>query len=92
MLYVVNIVKNIVLALLSVLDFAMLGRAIVSWIDPMGDGPLASFLYAITEPIILPFRKLFEKMNWFVGVPIDMAFFFALITIMVLQTLVEVLL
>ena len=90
MLYVVNIVKNIVLALLSVLDFAMLGRAIVSWIDPMGDGPLASFLYAITEPIILPFRKLFEKMNWFVGVPIDMAFFFALITIMVLQTLVEV--
>ena len=92
MLYVVNIVKNIVLALLSVLDFAMLGRAIVSWIDPMGDGPLASFLYAITEPIILPFRKLFEKMNWFVGVPIDMAFFFAFITIMVLQTLVEVLL
>ena len=92
MLYVVNIVKNIVLALLSVLDFAMFGRAILSWIDPMGDGPLASFLYAITEPIILPFRKLFEKMNWFVGVPIDMAFFFALITIMVLQTLVEVLL
>ena len=89
---VVILIKNITIALLSVLDFAMLGRAIVSWIDPMGDGPLASFLYAITEPIILPFRKLFEKMNWFVGVPIDMAFFFALITIMVLQTLVEVLL
>ena len=80
MLYVVNIVKNIVLALLSVLDFAMLGRAIVSWIDPMGDGPLASFLYAITEPIILPFRKLFEKMNWFVGVPIDMAFLMIVIS------------
>ena len=92
MLYVVNIVKNIVLALLSVLDFAMFGRAILSWIDPMGDGPLASFLYAVTEPLILPFRKLFEKMNWFVGLPIDMAFFFAFISIMVLQTLVEVLL
>lgn len=92
MLYVVNIIKNITLALLSVLDFAMLGRAILSWIDPMSDGPLASFLYAITEPIILPFRKLFEKMNWFVGVPIDMAFFFAMISIMILQTLLEVLL
>ncbi len=92
MLYVVNIVKNIVLALLSVLDFAMFGRAILSWIDPMGDGPLASFLYAVTEPLILPFRKLFEKMNWFVGLPIDMAFFFAFITIMILQTLLEVLL
>jgi uncharacterized protein YggT (Ycf19 family) len=52
---------------------------------------LASFLYAITEPIILPFRKLFEKKNWFTGVPIDMAFFFAFIAIMILQTLLEVL-
>lgn len=92
MLYVVNLIKNIALALLSVLDIAMFGRAILSWIDPMSDGPLASFLYAITEPIILPFRKLFEKMNWFVGVPIDMAFFFAMISIIILQTVLEALL
>ena len=92
MLYVVNLIKNIALALLSALDIAMFGRAILSWIDPMSDGPLASFLYAITEPIILPFRKLFEKMNWFVGVPIDMAFFFAMISIIILQTILEALL
>ncbi len=92
MLYVINLIKNVALALLGVLDIAMFARAILSWIDPMGDGPLSSFLYTITEPIILPFRKLFEKMNWFVGVPIDMAFFFAFITIMILQTLLEVLL
>ena len=92
MIYVVNLIKNIALALLGALDLAMFARAILSWIDPMGDGPLSSFLYTITEPIILPFRKLFEKMNWFVGVPIDMAFFFAFITIMILQTLLEVLL
>ena len=91
MIYVVNLIRNIALALLSALDIAMFGRAILSWIDPMGDGPLSSILYTITEPIILPFRKLFEKMNWFVGMPIDMAFFFAFITIMVLQTLLEVL-
>ena len=92
MLYVVNLIKNIALALLSALDIAMFGRAILSWIDPMGEGPLASFLYAVTEPIILPFRKLFEKMNWFVGVPIDVAFFFAMISIIVLQTVLEALL
>ena len=91
MLYVVNLIKNIALALLGVLDIAMLGRAILSWIDPMGDGPLASFLYAVTEPVIFPFRKLFEKKNWFMDVPIDMAFFFAMISIMILQTLLEVL-
>jgi YggT family protein len=92
MIYVVNLVKNIALALLSALDLAMFARAILSWIDPMGDGPLSSFLYTVTEPIILPFRKLFEKKNWFTGVPIDMAFFFAMISIMILQTLFEVLL
>ena len=92
MIYVINLVKNIVLALLSVIDFAMLGRAILSWIDPMGDGPLASFLYSITEPIILPFRKLFQKLNWFAGSPLDMAFLFAMVSIMILQTLLETLL
>ena len=92
MIYVVNLIKNIALAILSGLDFAMLGRAILSWIDPMGDGPLASFLYAITEPIIMPFRKLFDKLNWFVGSPLDMAFLFAMVSIMILQTLLEVLL
>ena len=92
MLYVVNIIKNIALALLSVLGIAMFARAILSWIDPMGDGPLSSFLYAITEPIILPFRKLFEKMNWFAGSPIDMAFLFAMFAIVLLQSLLEVLL
>ena len=92
MIYVVNLIKNIALAILSVLDFAMLGRAILSWIDPMGDGPLASFLYAVNEPIMLPFRKLFDKLNWFVGSPLDMAFLFAMVTIMILQTLLEVLL
>ncbi len=92
MLYVINLIKNIVLALLSVLDFAMLGRAILSWIDPMEEGALSSFLYTVTEPIILPFRKLFEKLNWFVGSPLDMPFFFAMISIIILQTLLEVLL
>ena len=92
MVYVVNLIKNIALALLGVLDLAMFGRAILSWIDPMSEGPLASFLYTVTEPLIFPFRKLFEKKNWFVCVPIDMAFFFAMISIMLLQTLLEVLL
>ncbi len=92
MLYVVNIIKNITLALLGFLDVAMFASAILSWIDPMADGPLASFLYAVTEPIILPFRKLFEKMNWFVGSPIDMPFLFAMFTILILQTVIEVLL
>ena len=89
---VVILIKNIAIALLSALDFALFGRAILSWINPMGEGALASFLYAVTEPIILPFRKLFQKLHWFEGSPLDMAFFFAMISIMALQSLLEILL
>lgn len=89
---VVILIKNIAIALLSALDFALFGRAILSWINPMGEGALASFLYAVTEPIILPFRKLFQKLHWFEGSPLDMAFFFAMISIMILQSLLEILL
>ncbi len=92
MIYVVNLIKNIALALLSALDLALLASAILSWINPMADGPLASFLYAITEPIVFPFRKLFDKLNWFVGSPIDMPFLFAVFTVLILQTVLEVLL
>ena len=92
MIYVINIIKNIALAILNVLDIALLASAVLSWINPMADGPLASFLYAVTEPVILPFRKLIEKKNWFVGFPIDMAFLFTVFTVLILQTLLEVLL
>lgn len=92
MIYVVNIIKNIALAILNVLNVALLASAVLSWINPMADGPLASFLYAVTEPIILPFRKLFEKKNWFAGFPIDMPFLFAVFAVLILQTVLEVLL
>lgn len=92
MVYVVNIIKNIALAILNVLNVALLASAVLSWINPMADGPLASFLYAVTEPIILPFRKLFEKKNWFAGFPIDMPFLFAVFAVLILQTVLEVLL
>lgn len=52
MLYVVNLIKTVALALLSVLDIAMFARAILSWIDPMGDGPLSSFLYTDRKSVV----------------------------------------
>ena len=71
--YVIEIIKNIVIILLTVVQFAMLARAILSWF-PM-DNKFIDFLHAITEPFILPVRMLFERMNWFLGLPIDVLFF-----------------
>ena len=78
----VEVIKQVVIILLSTVQFAMLARAILSWF-PI-DNRFVDFLHAITEPFIRPVRMLFEKMNWFSGLPIDMSFFVTYILISVL--------
>ena len=87
---VIYIIKQTAVALLGVLDFAMLLRAIMSWFDQTGESKISMFLYAITEPLILPVRRLCEKLNWFQGTPLDMPFMITLILILIAQSLLEV--
>ena len=82
MSYVLYLLVNTVLILIEVLQFAMLARAILSWIDPMQEWRISAFLRALTEPVIMPVRMLCEKMHWFEGMPIDIPF---LITILLLS-------
>lgn len=58
------------------LQAAMFVRAILSWF-PIEDNKFTEFLYAVTEPVVYPVRLLFEKMNWFQNLPIDVSFFVA---------------
>ena len=76
------LIKNVVFVALSAVQLAMLARAILSWFPDVG-GKLVDVLYAITEPFIYPIRRLFERMGWFQGSPIDISFSvaFLLITI-----------
>ena len=67
------IIKNIVVVFLTAVQLAMLARAILSWF-PINGNRLTDFLFAITEPFIYPVRMLFDKLNWFTGLPIDISF------------------
>ena len=84
---VLTVVADVVVLLLSAVQLAMLLRAILSWF-PMDSNKFVDFLYGITEPFILPIRALFEKMNWFQNLPIDIAF---LVTYLLLSVLSMVL-
>lgn len=74
MQFVLMLLQNTVVLILSVFQLAMLIRAIMSWF-PGDSNKFEIFLYAITEPLILPVRKLFERLNWFQELPIDVSFF-----------------
>ena len=63
-------------------------RAILGWFfEP--EGKLFHFLFVLTEPAIIPLRKLFYKMNWFQGVPVDVAYMFTYLTLFLLQMLLS---
>lgn len=82
---IIFVVKHTVIVLLSVVEIAMLVRAVLSWF-PIDGNKFTELLFAITEPFIHPIRVLFIKMNWFQGLPIDISFLVAYILISVVLT------
>ena len=80
---VLEVLRETVCVLLSAIQLAMMARAILSWF-PMESNKITHFLDVVTEPVVYPVRKLFEKMNWFQNIPLDMSF---MATFMILSIL-----
>ena len=80
---VFEVLRGTVCVLLSAIQLAMMARAILSWF-PMESNKITHFLDVVTEPVVYPVRKLFEKMNWFQNIPLDMSF---MATFMILSIL-----
>lgn len=80
------VLVNFVMIFIEIISFAMMLRAIISWFVE-GEGAFTRFLFVITEPAIMPLRKLFYKMNWFQDIPIDMAYSFTFIALFLIQML-----
>ena len=78
---------NFVDLFLSILLFAMLARALMSFFMMGEESRFAMVLYFFTEPFILPVRKLFEKIGLFQGTPMDVSFFFTTLLIGMVRVL-----
>ena len=83
---VLEVFKATVCVLLSAIQLAMTARAILSWF-PIEPNRFITFLNVVTEPVVYPIRKLFEKMNWFQNIPLDMSFMTAFVIISILLLL-----
>ena len=61
------IVVDVVRFLLFALWALVLGRMLMSWVDPQGRNQLSIFLVRATEPILAPVRRLLPRtgmMDW----------------------------
>ena len=78
------------MALFSVMDILLLLRALMSWFFG-AENRFIDFVFAVTEPMIMPFRLLCDRFGWFQDIPIDIPFIMTIITVSLLETVVEVL-
>ena len=74
---------------LCAVDVAMLARMIVNLLFFGEPTRIGSFLYVITEPVILPIRALCRRLGWFQGTPMDMPFFLTSVIIMLVTTILS---
>jgi YggT family protein len=51
--------------LFQALFIAILGRVLMSWIDPTGGTKVSLLLYEITEPILKPIRSIVPTLGMF---------------------------
>ena len=67
---------------LLALTWALVGRAILSWIDPGGRWAITRVLADATEPLIAPIRQIIPPIGM-----IDISFIVAIVLLQVLQRL-----
>jgi YggT family protein len=51
-------VLDVILAILSVIQWLVIIAAVISWVNPDPRNPIVQFLYRSTEPLLRPFRRL----------------------------------
>lgn len=85
MIGVIYVVTKIVSIFLTIIQFMMLIRAVISWLPIDEDSNFSNFLYVMTEPVIYPIRSLlshFESLN---DLPVDISFLAAFTLLSLIQ-------
>ena len=81
-------IGNLLYAVATILDYILtianwliIIRALISWVNPDPYNPIVQFLYKVTEPLLAPFRRLVTAYS----IGFDISPIFALIFIWFLK-------
>lgn len=61
-------IAHLVEALLTILYWLVIVRALISWVNPDPFNPIVQFLYRTTDPILAPIKKFLPTLG-----PIDLS-------------------
>ena len=82
-----NFVTMLISAFCSLSMLVLFVRAILSWFPGQG-GTLERFIYACTEPLLMPVRKLFDLFDIRPNLPIDLSFTVTFVLLVIIDTFV----
>lgn len=84
---VTAVVRSIALSLIELISLFLLIRAILSWLTGFGGSRLYDLLCSVTEPFLMPYRLLFNRLGIGQGFPIDLSYLATVLTLQILVTL-----
>lgn len=76
---------QIVHIMLTVMQFMMFGRAIMSWFAQDDENKIARFLFVVTEPVVAPVRAFISKIEYFNRFPVDISFIVTILMLMIVR-------
>lgn len=79
-------IGQILLFLLQIYSWMIIGRIIISWVNPDPRNPIVQFLYRVTEPVMAPFRRMLPSFGG-----IDFSPILVFVAIMIAQKVVAAL-
>ena len=80
-----NILCATVSAGLRLLILFFLLRVVLDIFFMGEENRFSAFLFGVTEPFVLPFRVLFERLGWFQNIPLDVPFLVSSMIITILS-------
>lgn len=88
---ILYVAANTAYYLLWVIQIMLFLRAIFSWFLQEEESGFMFVLVGLTEPVLIPFRALLRRSEKMRSIPIDFSLTFAMIAVILLQTLLEAL-
>lgn len=73
----ISAIATILDYLLTILNWMIIIRALLSWVNPDPYNAIVRFLYSVTEPMLAPFKRILPAYS----IGIDFSPIFALLTI-----------
>lgn len=80
------ILRESIYQFFRIIDFLILARIIMSWINHNPNSTIPRIIYQITEPILVPFRNFLGRFG--LSGPIDFSPFLAVIALNIIKSII----